>query len=64
MHDKSVLYNAIIVYHDRDYEPTNPERYNKYMVSHLASDRSTFDANAPTIYALRNELATSLSLTW
>jgi len=46
---------------DEDYEPTIPERYNKYVVP---SDGSTSLPNAPTMDVFRDELATTLSLGW
>jgi hypothetical protein len=46
---------------DEDYEPTIPERYNKYVVS---SDRSTPLSNAPTMDNFRDELATTISQGW
>jgi len=46
---------------DENYEPTIPERYNKYVV---ASNRSTTLPNAPTMDVFRDELATALCLGW
>ena len=49
---------------DPNYIPTIPERYNKYVVPHLASDRSTTSPNAATMDVFHDELATPLSLAW
>jgi len=49
---------------DPNYIPTIPERYNKYVVPHLASDRSTTSPNAATMDVFRDELATALSFAW
>jgi hypothetical protein len=46
---------------DEDYEPTIPERYNKYVVS---LDRSTPLSNAPTMDNFRDELVTTISQGW
>jgi hypothetical protein len=46
---------------DEDYEPTIPERYNKYVV---ASDGSTSLPNAPTMDIFCEELATAISMYW
>jgi hypothetical protein len=46
---------------DKDYEPTIPERYNKYVV---LSDRFTPLSNVSTIDNFRDELATTISQGW
>jgi hypothetical protein len=46
---------------DDDYEPTIPERYNKYTVT---SDGSTSVLNALTMDTFRDELATAVSMYW
>ena len=46
---------------DPDFVPTIPERYNKFATG---SDGSTTMANAPTMDAFRDELATALALAW
>jgi hypothetical protein len=46
---------------DEDYEPTIPERYNKYTVT---SDGSTSVPNAPTMDTFRDELTTAVSMYW
>jgi hypothetical protein len=46
---------------DEDYEPTIPERYNKYVVS---SDSSTPLSNASTIDNFCDESATTIFLGW
>jgi hypothetical protein len=46
---------------DEDYEPTIPERYNKYTVT---SDGSTSVPNAPTMDTFHDELATAVSMYW
>jgi hypothetical protein len=44
---------------DEDYEPTIPERYNKFVVP---LDRSTPLSNVPTLDNFHDELATAISL--
>jgi hypothetical protein len=46
---------------DENYEPTIPERYNKYVV---ASDGSSPVPNAPTMDVFRDALATAISQSW
>jgi hypothetical protein len=47
------------VEHDEYYEPTIPERYNKYV---LIFDGSTSLPNALTMDFFRDELATAISM--
>jgi hypothetical protein len=46
---------------DEDYEPTIPERYNKYV---MLLDRSTPLSNAPTMDNFRDELAMAIFQRW
>jgi hypothetical protein len=50
--------------HDPNFIATIPERYNKYAVPQAARDGSTSAVNAPTMDAIRDELAISLSIAW
>jgi hypothetical protein len=46
---------------DENYEPTIPERYNKYVVP---SDGSSPLPNVPIMDAFRDELATAITQSW
>jgi hypothetical protein len=46
---------------DDDYEPTIPERYNKYVAP---SDGSTSMPNAPTMDNFCDEIATAICMNW
>ena len=46
---------------DEDYEPTIPERYNKYVVS---SQGTMTLPNAPIMDVFRDELATAITQSW
>jgi hypothetical protein len=46
---------------DEDYEPTIPERYNKYIVT---SEGSTSLPNASIMDIFRDELATAIYMYW
>ncbi|XP_024316937.1 uncharacterized protein LOC112271590 [Brachypodium distachyon] len=49
---------------DPNYEPTIPERYQKYAISQSASDGSTPELNDTSMDSFRNKLATDISLGW
>jgi hypothetical protein len=49
---------------DPNFIPTIPERYNKYAVPRSASDESTPERNAVTMDVFRDELATTVSVSW
>jgi hypothetical protein len=46
---------------DENYEPTVPERYNKYVVP---SDGSSSVPNTPTMNVFHDALATAISQSW
>ena len=49
---------------DPDYVPTIPERYKKFVVPSHASDTSTIAENGEDMDVFRQELATSIALSW
>jgi hypothetical protein len=46
------------------WDKLKPERYNKYAVPRSTSDESTPERNAVTMDVFRDELATTVSVSW